>query len=90
MEIWAKLFESNGRQVLVTKDYDDDDNPKVSFSVRIEGAELSLGPCFSGEDGEMQRDNLFDSADQQMADNFTKPLIGCETVLEAAKALSGN
>lgn len=89
MEQWAKLFESNGRQVLVTKEYDDDDNPKVSFAVRIDGAELSLGPVFHGENGEEERDKLFELADQEMADGFTKPIIGCETVLEAAKALSG-
>lgn len=90
MEKWAKLFESNGRQVLVTKEYDDDDLPKVSFAVRIDGAELSLGPVFKGENGEEERDKLFDAADQEMADNFTKPMIGCETPLEAAKALTGN
>lgn len=89
MEKWAKLFESNGRQVLVTKEYDDDDLPKLSFAVRIEGAELSLGPIFKGEHGEEERDKLFESADQEMADNFTKPMIGCDTVLEAAKALAG-
>lgn len=43
MERWAKLFEANGRQVLVTKDVDDDDKPKLSISVRTDGAELTLG-----------------------------------------------
>lgn len=88
MEIWAKLFEANGRQVLVTKDYDDDEFPKVSFAVRIDGAELSLGPVFKGENGEKDRDKVFEDADQEMADNFTKSFIGCQTVLEAAQALT--
>lgn len=90
MENWAKLFESNGRQVLVTKEYDDDDLPKLSFSVRIDGAELSLGPVFKGDNGEAERDKLFEVSDQEMADNFTKAMIGCDTALEAAKALAGN
>lgn len=87
MEVWAKLFESNGRQVLVSKEFDDDDNPKVSFAVRIDGSELSLGPVFSGDDAESARDKFFESVDQETVDAFTKPLIGCETVFEAAKAL---
>ncbi|MGA9607035.1 MAG: hypothetical protein WBR21_08435 [Rouxiella badensis] len=90
MEQWAKLFESNGRQVLVTKEYDDDDMPKLSFAVRIDGDELSLGPVFKGENGEEERDKLFDAANQEMVDNFTKPMIGCETPIEAANALTGN
>lgn len=89
MEQWAKLFEANGRQVLITKEYDDDDNPKLSIAIRIEGAEVSLGPIFSGEDGEEDRDKLFEAADQEMADNFTKGLIGCETALDVARVITG-
>lgn len=88
MEKWAKLFEANGRQVLVTKEYDEDDLPKLSFAVRIDGAELSLGPVFKGENGEADRDKIFEAADQAMADNFTRPLIGCQSVIEAAQALT--
>ena len=89
MERWAKLFEANGRQVLITKEYDDDDNPKLSIAIRVEGAEISLGPVFSGEEAEDDRDKLFDAADQEMADNFTKELIGCETAFDVAKAITG-
>lgn len=89
MEQWAKLFEANGRQVLITKEYDDDDNPKLSIAIRVEGAEVSLGPVFSGENAEEDRDKLFDAADQEMADHFTKGLIGCETAFDVAKAITG-
>jgi len=86
MEKWAKLFESNGFQVLVTKEYDEDDDfPKVSFAVRIDGAELSLGPVFKGDNGEEQRDKMFEGVDQETVDGFTQPLIGCKTTLEAVK-----
>ena len=88
MERWAKLFESNGRQVLVTKDVDDDDNPKLSISSRIDGAELTLGPVFGGDDGEKLLDEAFDAAEQRLADVFTEPLIGCQSVMEAAKVLT--
>ena len=87
MEMWAKLFESNGRQVLISKDTDDEDNPKLSIAVRIQGDEIAFGPCFSGENAEEARDQLFDKANQEMADGFTQILIGCETPFEAAEAL---
>lgn len=89
MEQWAKLFQANGRQALITKEYDDDDNPKLSIAIRVEGAEVSLGPVFSGENAEEDRDKLFDAADQEMADHFTKGLIGCETAFDVAKAITG-
>lgn len=89
MERWAKLFEANGRQVLITKENDDDENPKLSIAIRVEGAEVSLGPVFSGEGGEESRDRIFEAANQEMADNFTKGLIGCETAMDVARVLTG-
>lgn len=87
MERWAKLFESNGRQVLITKDVDDDDNPKLSLSIRIDGAELTFGPTFKGNDCDEVLDKAFDAASQELADAFTEPLVGCQSVTEAASVL---
>ncbi|HBL7009008.1 TPA: hypothetical protein LSH92_004236 [Citrobacter koseri] len=87
MEKWAKLFEANGRQVLVTKDVDDDDKPKLSIAIRIDGAKLTLGSVFGGDNGEEVRDKEFASADQQLADAFTEPLIDCQSVMEVVRVL---
>ncbi|EAR8162871.1 hypothetical protein DRC29_21175 [Salmonella enterica] len=87
MERWAKLFEANGRQVLITKDVDDDDKPKLSISIRIDGAELTLGPVFGGSNGDELLDKAFNSAGQEVADTFTEPLVRCESVMDAAKIL---
>ncbi|SER26137.1 hypothetical protein SAMN05216522_11748 [Rosenbergiella nectarea] len=89
METWAKLFESNGRQVLVTKEYDDEDEShKLSVAIRIEGAQISLGPVIKCEDAEGVLDRVFNAFNQESADNFTQKLVGCETVYEAVKALN--
>ncbi|MGV3346375.1 hypothetical protein ACGVWS_11790 [Enterobacteriaceae bacterium LUAb1] len=89
MDRWAKLFESNGRQVLITKDCDDDDNPQLSITIRMEDADVSVGPVFNGENGYESLDMVFELADQSMADNFTEKLIGCDTAMEAYKKLTG-
>jgi len=91
METWAKLFESNGRQVLVTKEYDDEDEShNLSVAIRIEGAQLSIGPVIKGEDAEEVLDRVFNAFNQESADNFTRKLVGCETVCEALKAINSS
>ncbi|WP_241639968.1 hypothetical protein [Rosenbergiella epipactidis] len=91
MEAWAKLFESNGRQVLVTKEYDDEDEShKLSVAIRIDGAQLSLGPVIRCEGADEVLDRVFNAFDQESADNFTKKLVGCETVYEAVKAINSS
>ncbi|WP_155407658.1 hypothetical protein [Pluralibacter gergoviae] len=87
MERRAKLFEANGRQVLITKDLDDEDNPKLGISIRIDGAELTLGPVFGGSNGEKLLEKAFNSAGQDVADAFTEALVGCESVMDATRIL---
>ena len=90
MTKFAKLFESHGRQILILKDTDSDDNLKLSIITRMDdGAELNFGPVFEGENAEADLDTVFEAAGQELADEFAKQLEGCKTVFEAAKALSG-
>lgn len=90
MEKFAKLFEAHGRQVLILKDTDSDDNLKLSIITRLDdGSELNIGPVFEGETAEEDLNMVFDRADQEIADSFGKQLIGCKTAFEAMKALSG-
>lgn len=89
IEMWAKLFQSNGFQLLVTKDMDDDDNPMLSLTIRIDGSSISIGPCFSGDDASINLDKTFSSYDQDKADEFTKLFIDCKSVMDAMKVLTG-
>lgn len=71
MERWAKLFEANGRQVLITKDVDDDDKPKLSISIRIDGAELTLGPVFGSSNGDELLEKAFNAAGHRRSKQVT-------------------
>ena len=88
MEIWAKLFESNGRQVLLTKEFDDDDNPKTNIAFRIDGYQIELGPVFKGENAEEKRDKYFDVFGQEAADRYTENFTGCKSIQAVLEALS--
>lgn len=90
MKQFAKLFESHGRQVLILKDTDSDDNLKLSIITRMDdGSEINMGPVFEGDTAEEDLNTVFDRAGQELADSFAKTLIGCSTAFEAAKALAG-
>lgn len=90
MEKFAKLFEAHGRQVLILKDTDSDDNLKLSIITRMDdGSEINIGPVFEGETAESDLNEVFDRAGQDIAESFAKQLVGCKTAFEAAKALTG-
>lgn len=90
MKPFAKVFESHGRQILILKDTDSDDDHKLSIITRMDdGAELNFGPVFHGDNAEEELDIAFERAGQELADAFAKQLEGCNTAFEAAKALSG-
>ncbi len=89
MDKFAKLFEAHGRQILILKDTDSDDNLKLSIITRMDdGTELNFGPVFEGEKAEENLDTVFEGAGQELADAVAKQLEGCKTAFEAAKALS--
>ncbi|WP_145484237.1 hypothetical protein [Yersinia aldovae] len=72
MEIWAKTFESNGAQVLVTKDSNDDGNPQVLFRWPEDDFHVSVGPSWNDDDDKSfeMRDKYFDKVDQNIVDTF--------------------
>lgn len=63
---FAKLFERDGRQLLVTKDSDDEDgNPQIRFQTTTEsGHRASLNFTY-GEDDWDKRDAMFDQLTEE-------------------------
>lgn len=57
MKIWAKLFESHGRQILVCKGEDDDGNPCISFQTMLDIGEITFRIGYKNEQG---RDDFFE------------------------------
>ena len=88
MEIWAKLFESNGRQVLITKEEDDDGNLKIGFSIKVEDGKVEIGKVFKGGNAEERRDKFFDALGQEAADRYTENFTGCKSIQAVLEALS--
>lgn len=86
MERFAKVFESNGRQVLVMKSTTSDDEPKLSIIMRFsDGNEMDLGPVF---DSDEELNSVFELVDQERVDNFTAPFIGLESTAEVISAIA--
>lgn len=77
MEIWAKLFESNGRQVLVEKSSGDDGHPEVLFRWAEDGFYVSTGPTWKGGDDEdfEKRDKFFHTMSQETVDAFVLKIM---------------
>lgn len=76
MEIWVKTFESNGAQILVTKDSNDDGNPQVLFRWPEDDIYVSVGPSWNNDDDKSfeMRDKYFDKVDQGVVDYFVKQI----------------
>ena len=89
MERFAKVFEAHGRQLLVKKSVDDQsDQPKLSFVLQFEEAEMDLGISFPDTDeGAELRDKAFDEYDQAKADAYLEPSKDCTSAFEAATIL---
>ncbi|WP_025124013.1 MULTISPECIES: hypothetical protein [unclassified Serratia (in: enterobacteria)] len=77
MEIWAKLFESNGRQVLVEKSSDDNGHPEVLFRWAEDGFYVSTGPTWKSSDDEAfdKRDKFFHTMSQETVDAFVLKIM---------------
>lgn len=86
MERFAKVFEANGRQVLVMKSTTSDDEPKLSVIMRFaDGNEMDLGPVF---DTDEELNAAFDMVDQEGAERFTAPFAGLESTAEVIAAIA--
>lgn len=63
-----KLFDLlNGTQLLATRDYNDDENPCVTFSYFVDGAKVEMSFGFGTEES---RDKVFDPLDQDKAERI--------------------
>lgn len=89
MERFAKVFEAHGRQLLVKKSVDDQsDQPKLSFILQFEEAEMDLGISFPDTDeGAALRDSAFEDYTQEKADAYLEPIKDCTSAFEAATIL---
>jgi hypothetical protein len=74
-EQFAKLFERNGQQVLVTKDEDEDGEPalKIRFKSNVSGHDICIKVAFR-KDAELDKwavmDRAFDAMDISKAFDF--------------------
>lgn len=98
MQKYYYLVEAHGRQVLVRKGEDSDDNPAIQFVTHTDdGAEMSFGLNFEPKEGsteeaaEADRDRAFEKEEElrTMAEAYAEKLIGCATGFDALRALQG-
>ena len=76
MSKW-KLFESERfGQILVSKSESEEGDPKLEFSVEVEGFDvISIGPVFKGSSGEQVRDKLFDGVTLLVAESAAEEIL---------------
>lgn len=70
MSEFAKLFNVNGEQVLVTSDYDDSDNEspfKLRQRADIDGITCTAAPCYAAEE---DVDEAFKNYTQEQAEKY--------------------
>lgn len=84
---FAKVFDSNGRQLLVKKDTSDNGEPKLSIIAVFSDAEMDFGVNFKGENAEANRDEGFNKFTQVEADKFTSQIVGIDSAFDALVAL---
>lgn len=77
---FANIFETKNGQVVVMRDTNDDGAPSIKFYAEPKG----FGVCcstlsFSDNDvGEVTRDSVFNGANLELAEQFTKALFSFE------------
>ncbi|KHS76992.1 hypothetical protein QT13_01760 [Pectobacterium brasiliense] len=92
MEIFATLYEFHGRQILVKKGKDSEDNPKLCVITQIGGDEIDFGISFPDtESGWAALDLTFEKEDSlhKMAEGFAEAIKDCKTPMEVAKVIAG-
>lgn len=75
--MWAKLFERDGKQVLVTNDQDEDGNPCVKISAKPKGlgvSSLSIG-FKDTEEGYELCDKCFEKMDEGKAFDLAQQIF---------------
>lgn len=90
VEKFARLHELHGRQFLVKKNKDSDDNPKLSIITQIDGAEIDFGFCFPDTDqGWESLDQAFEKEAEilEIVRGFGEKIKDCKTAIEVMFAL---
>lgn len=74
--IFAKLYEKKGKQVLVTKETDDDDCPAIAFRTTTKsGHSMTLKASFKDGDWD-KRDEAFNNVNEESAWSMVKSAPG--------------
>jgi len=92
MEKFARLFEFHGRQILVKKGKDSDDNPKLCVITQIEGDEIDFGVSFPDTDSGWNALNKTfgkDDSVEKMAQLYAEAIKDCNTAMEVALVIAG-
>lgn len=71
-ETFAKLFDFPGQQVLVTKDFSDDENAIIRITTQIDQVEQSVSMSFKSY-GSM--DKAFNEYNKQNAEKFLNTML---------------
>lgn len=75
-DIFAKLYEKKGKQVLVTKETDDDDCPALAFRTTTKsGHSMTLKASFKEDDWD-RRDEAFSNVTEESAWAMVKDAPG--------------
>lgn len=75
-DIFAKLYEKKGKQMLVTKETDDDDCPAIAFRTTTKsGHSMTLKASFKSKDWD-KRDEAFDRVTEKSAWDMVKDAPG--------------
>lgn len=77
MEVWAKIFESNGKQVVVEKGTNSDGNPAIFYRWQEVDYNVSTGPSWKDDSSKSfkQCDKAFELINQESVDNFLSPIM---------------
>lgn len=74
MTTFARLFETESGQLLVTREYDDTEDEPYTITVRgasVRGADPTLTLFYVSES---ERDGLFDGLDQEQAESLARDM----------------
>lgn len=86
--IWAKVFTAYGKQLLVTKSYDDEEEKEqVTFAIETKTGRVSLTLGFPTEE---TRDLVFNKLRNTEAERLLEGIKDCHDVVSVYEALAGS
>lgn len=77
VEVWIKIFESNGRQIAVEK-FSDDDELSVKFRWHEGDFTVDVGPLFKNDGEDLNyklQDKFFQEVDQAVTDKMVNAVL---------------